>query len=184
MTARFRCAARSSPAFIRTSARSCRSRSATRAALHLDFPLRDRRPVLPSGRSDRAGARRRRSGCCPGSAPSGRRARASGWAASPACCSRPAAASTSSRTALSSGFSASARATSSSTVTSPAVCARAARARARASPINSNAPGRLARPASAYRTGTVNFVDPLPAGPSQLTVTCRSPLSGKLIVPR
>src|SRR5439155_26011154 len=36
----------------------------------------------------------------------------------------------------------------------------------------------------AYRTETENFVEPLPAGPSQVTVTCRVPLSGNVIVPR
>ena len=35
-----------------------------------------------------------------------------------------------------------------------------------------------------YRTGTENRVEPLPTGPSQVTVTCRVPLSGKLMVPR
>src|SRR5258705_4442275 len=35
-----------------------------------------------------------------------------------------------------------------------------------------------------YRTGTENLAEPFPAGPSQLTVTCRVPVSGKSIVPR
>ena len=34
-----------------------------------------------------------------------------------------------------------------------------------------------------HLTGTENFVEPLPAGPSQATVTCLEPLSGKVIVP-
>src|SRR5258705_4453742 len=35
-----------------------------------------------------------------------------------------------------------------------------------------------------YRTGTENLAEPFPAGPSQVTVTCRVPVSGKSIVPR
>src|SRR5438128_2302935 len=34
------------------------------------------------------------------------------------------------------------------------------------------------------RTGTENFVEPFPAGPSHVTVTCRVPRSGNSIVPR
>src|SRR5439155_2615521 len=37
---------------------------------------------------------------------------------------------------------------------------------------------RPAHGAESYRTGTENLVDPLPAGPSQLTVTWRVPVSG------
>src|SRR3989454_111393 len=150
VTARLRRAASSSPAFVRTSARRRRSTSATWA--RFISSSRSATATRPSFRPLRSsGSERPTVRLLSGDSAFWPPSSSIGFGRRPAWRTRPTAASTSARTALRSGLSASARATTSSTVISVAGCAKTRRAPTTTTPVTMSNTACLARMALSHR---------------------------------